>query len=343
MNKKAKTAVVVLVIASIIVLSLVFIVIRRTNCGDGACVLVERLMKNCPRDCLGEQPPAPDSEIPYYFFSIHLEPNRILDKVDDGYLATKELVEYANKYNIKLTLKFSAPLAEYVSGSPERMAELEKWKRQGHEIGAHHHDVYKGKGGWDGYSFLPEEEAVATRIDRTGSSEPYLGTLEDYMEKIRRINPDAKSCACNELPSKKSMPDQIVYGIASGYFPYGEPGSRIVTSNADLFDPLFGVNEYIVVGTVNNITRKWLNHAQIFIPVVREGAKGVFDSMEPDVVFGGVSHNAPGDLVSLYNFLDFVHDRDPTGSKSRTMSEIMDREIEPVLPEYELPVLSIDL
>jgi hypothetical protein len=275
-----------------------------------------------------------EPNIPHYFIGVHLNPVRVNDLDRDMpkyYNLGKEMIEHANQYNIKLTLKFSAPWAEYISRSEERMAELKEWKRQGHEIAIHHHDIYHA-GDWDGYTDFSEEEAIAKRIelgeiprDPGEAPEHYVGTLDDLMNIMKKINPDMNSGVCNELEDKRSMPDEIIYSTALGCYNFGEPGVEW----SSLADPMRSYNEYVSVGEVNGIDRRWIGYAHIMTREQVIANKEVFDSLNPNFVFGGVVHNSPDQAECLYDFLDFIHLKDPTGTRSMTQTEIIESGILP--------------
>jgi hypothetical protein len=266
------------------------------------------------------------NNIPYYFIAIHNEPYHFPGgdrKLAQEYETLRRMIAKANLYNIKLTLMFTAQWADYISGSSERMAELESWKEQGHEIAAHHHSIYHGN--WDGYTDYSREQAEAQRIEQGFEPEEYLGTLEDYINKLKILNPDIKSGCTNEEHDKKEMPDTIVYGTCSGFANCGEVGERLSDT-----DPRKGRNEYILTGTVNDILRKWLTHYQITTPARQKSAQTVFISLNSSYVHGVVTHSASGvQEEEYYNFLEFLHSKDPEGNKSRTVSEIIEQRLVP--------------
>ena len=123
------------------------------------------------------------ANIPYYFIVIHNEPlpdltAPAMPTLEESYATLKRIIAKADEYNIKLTLMFTAQWADYINSSPERKADLASWKKSGHEIAGHHHDIHHGL--WDGYTNLPETEALKIR-SKMGKSESYRGTLTDYM------------------------------------------------------------------------------------------------------------------------------------------------------------------
>ncbi|MFH0923991.1 MAG: hypothetical protein V1825_04640 [Candidatus Falkowbacteria bacterium] len=271
-----------------------------------------------------QKPAEPD--IPYYFIAIHNEPYhdefKDAEKIEASYLILKQMIEKADEYNIKLTLMFTAQWADYIAESPERMANLESWKKQGHEIAAHHHSIYHGN--WDGYTNYSSEEAIAQRIKQGKKPETYLGTLEDYINKLKKINPDIKSGCVNDEHDKKVMPDEIIYDTCSGFANFGEPGQLLRDGDS----PEKGYNEYMTVGEYKSIRRTWLAHYQITTNEYQKSAQIVCDSMDSGV-YGAVTHSIQNQAESYYKFLEFLHSKDLAGEKSRTISEIIESKLLP--------------
>lgn len=275
--------------------------------------------------------PAPEeAPIPYYFVAIHNEPYNFPageELIERDYIVLRQMVEKANEYNIKLTLMFTAQWAGYISGSTERLADLEAWKEQGHEIAAHRHDIYHGN--WDGYTDYPIEEVIELRTQQGKEPGRYLGTLEDYINELKKINPEIKSGCCNDEPDKGGMPDEIMFDTCSGFANFGEPGTRL----PDAANPEKGKNEYITIGTYKGIQRKWLAHYQITIQEGQMAAQSVFNSMDSGV-YGAVTHSIQEQAEPYYSFLEFLHSKDPTGELSRTVTEIIEQGL---LPERQIP------
>ena len=289
------------------------IVIMVIAAGIGAYVILQK-------------PALPESQIPYYFIAIHNEPYHVPGgekKLAEEYNTLKRMIAKADQYNIKLTLMFTPQWADYISESPKRMADLESWKKHGHEIAGHHHSIYHGN--WDGYTDYSKEEAEAQRRKQGKTPEKYLGTLTDYINHLRKINLDIKSGCVNDEHDKRAMPDKIIYDTCSGFANCGEVGTRL----GDV-DQKKGKNEYILTGTANGILRKWLAHYQITNSERQKTAQTVFDSINPSYVYGVVTHSASGvQEEEYYNFLEFLHSRDTEGKKSRTVSEIIEQKLLP--------------
>jgi len=335
MNKTKTTIYIIVgfIIVTLIILGIAWYLQKSefpSKCGDGTCDVKEQANPNlCPQDCTSKS-------IPYYFIAIHNEPLHdapdAKQRIAKNYLTLKEMIARANKYNIKLTLMFTAQWADYISESPERMADLELWKKQGHEIAAHHHSIYH-PGSWDGYTDYSEEERRAQRIKLGKKPEKYLGNLNDFIGKLKKINVDVKSGCVNDEYDKRVMPYDIIYDTCSGFANYGEPGRKVM----DFETPLKGKNEYISVGIVNNVKRKWLAHFQIITDERQKSAQTVFNSMKAGV-YGAVVHSNKEQAEPYYDFIEFLHSKDPDGKKSRTVSEIIEQEL---IPERSISEESI--
>ncbi len=271
-------------------------------------------------------------QIPYYFIAVHNEPfNHQQNKffTDESYGILTKMIAKADACNIKLTIMLAPHWADYLLSDKDRAAALERWKKSGHEIAGHHHSV--GHGNWDGYSALSRQEAEAWRVRAGGhdfqavyGSETYYGTLHDFTAKLRRINPEIKSGCMNDEGFKKALPDAIIYDTCSGFANYGEPGRQEVD-----IQPEKGRNEYVSVGTVNGIERKWLTH---HFMAKAAPAMQVFSSMRSGV-YGTVNHSAPHELQEFSDYLDFLHRADPQGAKSRTLTQVIEQKL---LPEKTL-------
>ena len=274
--------------------------------------------------------------IPYYFISIHVNPLRLREGQNpkNYYTRTVQMVDKANLYDIKLSLMFSGVIADYIAESPERMNVLEQWKQQGHEIAAHHHDIHH-KGNWDGYTSYSEEEAIARRIQLgeypPGPKDPpehYIGTLNEVAEKFEKINLDVKSCACNEGNDKMTMPDNIEYGINSGYAHFGEIGTRLESDS----NPYSAINEYIIVSEVSGKQKKFVDHALVTDKTI-QGIKNMFSSKDSSIIFGVVLHNSKHEVELFNDFIEFLAETDPDATKSITISEAIESGI---VPEVEI-------
>lgn len=270
-----------------------------------------------------------EKEIPYYFIAIHNEAYNIphgIDHIVEDYATLQSMIKKADEYNIKLTLMFTPQWADYISESEERIVELSSWRDNGHEIAAHHHSIHHSN--WDGYTDYTLEEALVEREKHTSRFEEYFGTLDNFTEVLKKLNPNMNSGCVNDEHDKNVMPDAIIYDTCSGYNNYGEPGVR-----SEGKSPNSGRNDYISVGVVNGIERKWLTHAPIISEEMQLSAQIIFEAMDTGV-YGVVDHSIESQAQPYYEFLEFLHSKDPNAEKSMTVTEIIESRL---LPEVEIP------
>lgn len=323
MNKLILPIAVVVIIIAAIGLLFIFQISDflqpQSTCGDGICDAKEKTnLSLCPKDCQTVR------EIPYYFITISNEPYNFAggrQRIEERYSLLRQMIEKANQYNIKLTLTFPAQWADYISESPERHADLELWKAQGHEIAAHHHSIYYEN--WDGYTDYSKEEAEDKRVKLGKTPGEYIGTLKDFINKLNKINPNIKSGCVNDEYDKKEMTKEIIYETCSGFINYGEPGRRENASN-----PEKGRNEYITVGEYKDFQRKWVISYQIINEERQKPAEAVFNSTGSRI-YGVDFHSTPNGAELYYAFLEFLHEKDTIGKKSRTVSEIIGQRVIP--------------
>ena len=270
---------------------------------------------------------APD--VPYYFLAVHNEPynGQGPEQVRKDYEVLKQMVDRADQYGFKLTLMFTPQWVAEVAADAAARATLQGWKDAGHEIAAHHHSIYHGN--WDGYSNYSRAEAEAQRHKQgKNKAEPYYGTLDAYMTKLRQINPKMKAGCVNDESDKKAMPDGIVYDTCSGFANFGPVGQRANDTEAGK-----GRNDYVSVGASNGITRKWLTHFQVTTDTRQKEGQAAFAAMGGAQVYGAVTHSIERQAQPFYDFLAFLSQQDPGANRTRTVSEILDGAL---LPEKTL-------
>ncbi len=317
------------------------------KCGDWVCDDKEKAdSKLCPKDCEKNNTSYETWIVnttyswsigaPYYFIAIHNEPAHCISNqreiIAENFEILKKMINKADEYNIKLTMMFTAQWADYISQSSERMALLKNWQKSWHEISAHHHWVYHGN--WDGYSGYSEAEAVKFREDRVAwgrlkEAEDYIGDLDDYTNKLELLDWDIVSGCVNEETDKTELPDSIIYPTCSGFSNH----LWVWVREDDGWHPEKWINKYVTVWVYNWIERKWLAHAQITSSEKEFNAESTIESVWDDEVYGAVVHSTSKEYDSFVDFLDFMHQKDPTGAKSRTVTNIIK---EKILPEERI-------
>lgn len=278
-------------------------------------------------------PKEKQNSLPWYFVTVDNEPfnnEQHQFYTEESYNILKKMVAKADEYHIKLTLLFAPSWADYLLTDKERAAEFARWKNNGHEIGAYHHEIDQEN--WDGYSLLPQSEAEMQRIKMgySAASNSYHGSLTDFIAKIRQLNPDLKSGCMNDEHGKDVLTDAIVYDTCSGFANFGEPG-RIELD----MDPEKGRNDYLSVGSHNDIERKWLTH---YAMTSERAAENAFNAMHAGGVYGVVNQSVPRDWQAVLDYLEFLHTMDPQAEMSRTVSQIIEQQL---LPEKKLSTAQI--
>ncbi len=222
------------------------------------------------------------------------------EQLEESYKALRGMVKLADAQNARLTLLFSAQYAIHIASDPARLAELEAWKKAGHEIGAYHQGPAGGD--WDGYSDLPEEALARVRKeDRKDAAVP--GSRE-YFEALGRLAPGIKSGCMPDGTDKKFMEAAPPYEIC------GAPADK-------------GINKFLAASGGSEKPKKSLS---CFHPSDKAGiaaAKEAFSSLSSGV-YGASFKSSPSEFGAFYSWLAFLKGRDPQGLRSRTVSAIVD-------------------
>jgi hypothetical protein len=298
---------------------------------DALVAAGERIAYVTPRDLLAKSILQTADKGPVYFLVSHNEPR---DDIESAQLPVlRDLLSRADGYGMKLTLMFGAPWAQVMRSDPQRSAELDGWRRRGHEIAGHHHAVGH-PGTWDGYSRLPEAEALAVRAKIHSPPEPFLGTLDDLMAQFRKLDPFVRSGCMNEESDWLEMPRGILYGTCSGYANRGQPGAKLQDA-----DPAKALNEFASRSMVAGLERRWLAHAQVMKPESAMSAAQTYDQSAPARVLGFVVHPAASQALHLAQLMDHIHARDPKGERSMTLADIVRLGL---LPDKDIGAPSLD-
>ena len=265
--------------------------------------------------------------IPYYYICVHNEPYNVPSgekRIARDYDVLCQLINIALQRDIKLTLMFTAQWADYISANASRLARLKLWAERGHEIAAHHHNVYHIN--WDGYTNYPPESVKPMRQNIQPRKERFLGNLEMYVTSLLKINPDIKSGCMNAELDKSELPDRIIYDTSLGAANFGE--TKLLS---DFENPVKGVNEYISAAAYRGIERKWLTHYQVNNNRNSGQAMKTVLGMK-DGAYGVVMHSFKRQLSSFAAYIEFLHGIDPSASHSVTISDVVERKLIPERP-----------
>lgn len=250
---------------------------------------------------------------PYYFIAVQNGAFNFKggpEQLEESYKALTGMIKLADQQNVKLTLLFTAQYAVYITTDPARAAELETWKKSGHEIGAYHQGPETRA--WDGYTDLsPEVLGRLRKEDRAGKVTP---THRDYAQALAKLDPYIKSGCMMDHSDKEFLAAAPPYEVC-----YGPAAHKS------------GANEYIMLAGGKD--KKRLNALHAADKAGIEAAKNAFSVMELGA-YGAIFKSSPSEFGAFYAWLEFLRRRDPQGLRSRTVENIVDLKL---LPEKAAP------
>jgi hypothetical protein len=248
------------------------------------------------------------------------------EQLQESYKALQGMVKLADAQNARLTLLFSAQYAVYIATDPARLAELDGWKKTGHEIGAYHQGPETRA--WDGYSDLPEEELSRLR-KKEGKSAPAQGHHE-YFEALGRLEPGIRSGCMLGGTDKKFLEAAPVYEVCCGE---GQMPEKEKSGAGQK-----GINEALSVFGEGDKAKKRLS---CFHPADKAGigaAKEAFTGMSLGA-YGASFKSSPAEFGAFYSWLAFLRSVDPQGLRSHTAFSVVNGKL---LPEKQaVPVAAV--
>ncbi len=231
-------------------------------------------------------------------------------QLEESHKALREMVKLADAQNVRLTLLFSAQYADYIASDTARLAELEGWKKTGHEIGAYHQGP--DTRAWDGYSDLPGE--ALTRVRKEGGKSAFAPDHREYLAALARLAPEIKTGCMTDKADKKFIAAAPPYEICGAAQGQGKKGAGAK-----------GVNEFIAVAKKER-SRKRLSSFHPADKAGIEAAKSSFSGLQSGV-YGVLFKSSPSEFGAFYIWLSFLKNIDPQGLRSRTVSAIVDGKV----------------
>lgn len=256
----------------------------RTACaGFGLCLLA------------GFSPVVRAGDGPYCLTAIHCEPH-FAQQSHWNALAT--LVSDAEARNIRLTIELEAQWATLIASDPQKIALLQQWVSNGHEIGAHHHDLAHVV--WDGYSSLP-----------AAAGQPgFLGTMAAFQQAFAPPFP----FPCINTLSTPQPADWLPCAI------------HRTGNGVGMFSPISEPSMQVVNGQ-----RVWqLDHAPLITGTTwnTQMLIDAYNAALPGQVVGAAFHpnnyDTPGERAQALGWLDFIAQQNPSGDRSLTASQIIE-------------------
>jgi hypothetical protein len=90
-----------------------------------------------------------------------------------------------------------------------------------------------------------------------------------------------------------------------------------------------GMNEYILVGKVNGIKRKWMSFLPITTEKILNHAIKTFGRLDSRVVYGVSVQSLKEQAPFFYAYIDYLHSLDPEGLNSKTIASIIEKKLIP--------------
>ena len=279
----------------------------------------------------------PSTATPDSFFVVHCEPPNANDLM---FKSLVELVQMADKYNVKLTLQFTPQWAEMILSDKQELNLLRQWQRNGHEVAAQHHgpsvyipwDGYTNKDNWRVWRDKAHEETRRMRIQTAqeqkrmvkgeilgfqGWKEKYLGAMDDYVTLLNKLASPETVKTATMTDKDTDWPPEIPY-------------------STDGFDPEEAVSRPELVNASRHsrphvgqlYTRKVYELGMGFLgdPIRLNKLKEEYLSVKEGEVFGVVTHefNFARTPEIVEEWFKFLKEQDPEGKHNKTVSMIME-------------------
>ena len=277
--------------------------------------------------------------MPYYYIAVlnNVEnSNEAASELDIKLSHLIEIVNAADSSNIKLTLMFCPRWAEMFYENSSKLALLDDWKQNGHEISCYHRSIYSVN--WDGYTDFSYDEALRIRREITDKNfaNEYAGNMSDFINKLKIINRDVKSGYVKSgardfipvslkdvnLNEEYTITDNILYytltadsSLLGAIVPPDSPG------------PETGLNKYILNANIGGIYRKYLSHLYLESRQGLDSAIKTSEAHDSSYVFGLAFLNESNLLKYYYSLLQYIQVLDPEGLNSKTLSQTMEDKI----------------
>ena len=231
---------------------------------------------------------------PYVLTAIHCDPHMAQQS---HWNALAQLVSDANERRIKLTIEMTAQWALLVRADPLKIAALQTWADQGHEIAAHHHQL--GHAVWDGYSNLPQ----------AASAPGFRGTMSSFVEAFNPPFP----FPCSDTLSTPEPADWIPCAIHRTGGSFG----MFIPISTPVMQTLNAQRVWQIEHAPLRTTAGWNTTTLI----------DAYHAALPGQIVGAAFHphdyDTPGERTQALAWLDFIAQQDPTGSRLLAASGII--------------------
>jgi hypothetical protein len=273
--------------------------------------------------------------MPYYYIAV-LNSIDSTNEIDIKFSHLIEMVNAADLSNIKLTMMFCPIWAEMFYESSSKLALLDEWQQNDHEIACYHRNIYSAD--WDGYTDFTYDEALKVRQEITDNifAHEYAGNITDFINKLKLINSDIKSGYVQagengysyELSSNLDFMENCSISGQVIYYTY--PGSQDLTYESAQTDIAYhntGLNKFILSENTDGIYKKYLSHLYLESKQGLDSAIKTSETYDSSYVFGLAVLNDINLLKYYFSLLQYIQVLDPEGLNSKTLTQIMEDKI----------------
>jgi len=256
------------------------------------------------QSCTGEL------DVPYSYLVVHIKRGPEEDYPNEFNDWLKPLVETADSYNVKLTLQFSPQWVDYLLKNGDKENIVHSWQENGHEISI----IHPGPShlSWDGYSNMPEQDAISISYIRGTSPDDiheFLGTMDDFLVMANQL----------------AYPEEIKSGTITNKWT-DVPNIPYITSGGG------SRNRKAVKQTWNSNVVYTLGIAGLWTSRMLETAQENYETLTKDEIFGVVIHHhnfVGAGKVAIEDWFEYLSYKDSEGIKRKTVTEIMEEYILP--------------
>lgn len=244
---------------------------------------------------------------PDTFLLVHADPNEYSPL---HWTDLQDLVLQAEQRNVKVSLELGTTWVEQILADSAKLQVVEDWLRNGHVVGAHHHDVTHPF--WDQYTDLDPAYVATIR------PEPVLGTMADFYELQNRLHRvmHGRIPAWPDFCQFGGLDDSISYEFPYS-MPYGTDGGRAAAFAVSR--PYFRIE--------NRYGAWFVGHA--YLGAGEQAKLQTLIQMHtstwaPDT-FGFTLHvsDYANDPTLYTDWFDYLSTRDPAGTYNKTILDIL--------------------
>jgi len=240
-------------------------------------------------------------DLPTSVFVVHCEPTNANPAM---WASLVDLVALADRYEIPLSIDFTAQWAEMILADAAKVSALALWIEAGHEIACHHHAYWSTLGRaaqWDGYTNTATDEILPQDQSK------YRGTMDDYLALLEALPGERRSGCLGGTDERDGVdwPCSIVYATS---------GHALDDAVSTPTACTLGGCDVLEIGHV------------LIAGAGRGALRALYEATAPDAIFGVVGHvyNYAELPVAFEEWFAFLAALDAEGARRGTVSGVLD-------------------